>query len=139
MSPRHDVERPGRGDDPRSGPVNQNADGGRLKGTVADRSAWPVPVGDFMAYAWVVEPVEPVEDEPAPTFKVRRRSLPGTHEDLSWRLLRLVQALARLRGDDRYPRYRQAVAQRNLPRLSRAAAELLDLLDDLRADRAGSS
>ncbi len=74
-----------------------------------------------------------VEDEPTP-IKVRRQPLPSTYEYLSWTLLHSVQALECLTGDDRFPGHRRAVVQRNLPRLSRAAAVLTGLLEDLRSD-----
>jgi len=89
-----------------------------------DGPAWPAPVGDF---AWVIVD----EDEPPPV-RVHRLQLPLRFEDLTRDLLATVGALARLAVDDRFPKHRHKVVARNLADLNRAAAELHDLLDDLR-------
>ena len=69
----------------------------------------------------------------------RKRANRYHHGDLSRSLLRIVESLARLTVDDRFPRHRHAVVRRNIPVLNRAAAGLRDLRDDLLDDSDGWS
>jgi len=93
-------------------------------------SSHRVPDTDLRPFTWVVLDDE---DEPPP-IRVHRRQLPLHYEDLSRDLLATVGALTRLSRDDRFPKHRRKVVQRNLAVLNRAAAGLRDLRDDLRGD-----
>ena len=86
---------------------------------------------------------EPVCARVAPTARnhtppepktARRRPLPDSYRDMSWRVLKSVESVSRLHQDDRFKGNREAV-KRHGPELARAANELLDLLDDLDIDR----
>ena len=93
-------------------------------------SSYKVPDTDLRPFTWAA-----LDDEDElPPVRVHRQQLPLHFEDLSRSLLATVGALTRLSRDDRFPKHRHAVVQRNLAVLNRAAAGLRDLWDDLRGD-----
>jgi len=130
MSPPPDVERPGRGDHPQTGPVNQNADGGGFKDTVADRPAWPAEntMHDVIARALTLVVVP----------SGGRRSLPDTYQDRTRKVLKAIESLERLHRDPRFPASLQEIQRRNLPVVvNHAAAKLNDVRDVLASDGTG--
>ncbi len=75
--------------------------------------------------------------EPAAPPKRHRRPLPDAYRDAVYDLDKVVQRLARLHQDDRFPTNRQAVRESNRGRLSSSSGELRDLITDLIGGDAG--